>query len=91
MLLCATNWAIGMLASSIDIEAQEIVQAPTETDGNPGVIRAAEHHAAPVVCNDGFDEYRRALTSLPARRVAVLLGRHRAPAGRRTRRRRPTA
>ena len=37
------------------------------------VIRIAEHHAAPVVSNDRFDEYRRAFPWLAARRVAVVL------------------
>ena len=55
------------------IAAQEIVQAPAETDGDLWVIHIAEHHAAPVVSNDRFDEYRRAFPWLTARRVAVVL------------------
>jgi len=50
----------GRDASELDwqIAAQDVIQAPAETDGDVWVISLADHHGAPVVSNDRFDEYR---------------------------------
>lgn len=58
------------------IAAQEVIQAPAETDGDVWVISIADHHAAPVVSNDRFDEYRARFPWLAERRVAVVLVEH---------------
>lgn len=58
------------------IAAQEVVQAPAETDGDLWVITIADHHGAPVVSNDRFDEYRARFPWLSERRVAVVLVEH---------------
>ena len=58
------------------IAAQEVVQAPAETDGDLWVITIADHHGAPVVSNDRFDEYRARFPWLGERRVAVVLVDH---------------
>jgi uncharacterized coiled-coil DUF342 family protein len=58
------------------IAAQDVVQAPAETDGDLWVIGIADHHGAPVVSNDRFDEYRARFPWLPERRVAVVLVDH---------------
>jgi Zc3h12a-like Ribonuclease NYN domain len=58
------------------IAAQEVVQAPAETDGDLWVITIADHHGAPVVSNDRFDEYRADFPWLGERRVAVVLVEH---------------
>lgn len=65
-------------ASELDrqIGAQDVVQAPAETDGDLWVIGIADHHAAPVVSNDRFDEYRARFPWLSERRVAVVLVEH---------------
>lgn len=53
------------------IAAQEVIQAPAETDADQWVISIADHHGAPVVSNDRFDEYRNSFPWLSERRVAV--------------------
>jgi hypothetical protein len=58
------------------IAAQEVIQAPAETDGDLWVISTADHHGAPVVSNDRFDEYRARYPWLSQRRVAVVLVDH---------------
>jgi uncharacterized coiled-coil DUF342 family protein len=58
------------------IAAQDVVQAPAETDGDLWVIGIADHHGAPVVSNDRFDEYRARFPWLRERRVAVVLADH---------------
>jgi uncharacterized coiled-coil DUF342 family protein len=58
------------------IAAQDVVQAPAETDGDLWVIGIADHHGAPVVSNDRFDEYRARFPWLRERRVAVVLVDH---------------
>jgi uncharacterized coiled-coil protein SlyX len=58
------------------IAAQDVIQAPAETDGDVWVISIADHHAAPVVSNDRFDEYRTRFPWLAERRVAVVLVEH---------------
>jgi hypothetical protein len=54
------------------IAAQEVIQAPAETDGDLWVITIADHHGAPVVSNDRFDEYRATFPWVGERRVAVV-------------------
>jgi hypothetical protein len=68
----------GRDASELDrqIAAQDVIQAPAETDGDVWVISIADHHAAPVVSNDRFDEYRPRFPWLSERRVAVVLVEH---------------
>jgi Zc3h12a-like Ribonuclease NYN domain len=68
----------GRDASELDrqIAAQDISQAPAETDGDVWVISIADHHGAPVVSNDRFDEYRASFPWLSERRVAVVLVDH---------------
>jgi hypothetical protein len=68
----------GRDASELDrqIAAQEVIQAPAETDGDVWVISLADHHGAPVVSNDRFDEYRASFPWLSERRVAVVLVEH---------------
>lgn len=65
-------------ASELDrqIAAQDVVQAPAETDGDLWVIGIADHHGAPVLSNDRFDEYRARFPWLRERRVAVVLVDH---------------
>ncbi len=58
------------------IGAQDVIQAPAETDGDLWVIAIADHHSAPVVSNDRFDEYRASFPWLGDRRVAVVLVDH---------------
>jgi hypothetical protein len=58
------------------IGSQDVIQAPAETDGDLWVISIADHHAAPVVSNDRFDEYRARFPWLSERRVAVVLVEH---------------
>ena len=53
------------------IAAQDVIQAPAETDGDLWIISLADHHGAPVVSNDRFDEYRARFPWLSDRRVAV--------------------
>ncbi len=55
------------------IAAQDVIQAPAATDGDLWVIRIADHHGAPVVSNDRFEEYQHAFPWLAERRVAVVL------------------
>jgi len=55
------------------IAAQDVIQAPAETDADQWVISIADHHGAPVVSNDRFDEYRPSYPWLGDRRVAVVL------------------
>jgi hypothetical protein len=58
------------------IATQEVVQAPAATDGDRWVITIADHHGAPVVSNDRFDEYEADFPWLRERRVAVVLADH---------------
>jgi len=58
------------------ITAQDVVQARAETDNDLWVIGIADHHGAPVVSNDRFDEYRARFPWLRERRVAVVLADH---------------
>jgi len=58
------------------IAAQDVIQAPAGTDGDLWVISLADHHGAPVVSNDRFDEYRARFPWLSERRVAVVLVEH---------------
>jgi Zc3h12a-like Ribonuclease NYN domain len=58
------------------VAAQEVIQAPAETDADQWVLSIADHHGAPVVSNDRFDEYRTSFPWLSERRVAVVLVQH---------------
>ena len=53
-----------------EIAAQDIVQAPAATDGDLWVIGIADHHGAPVLSNDSFDEYRPSYPWLSERSAA---------------------
>jgi polyhydroxyalkanoate synthesis regulator phasin len=58
------------------IAAQEVVQVPAATDADLWVCTIADHHRAPVVSNDRFDEYSADFPWLSERRVAVVLAEH---------------
>ncbi len=58
------------------VHAQEVIQAPAATDADLWVLSIAEHHGAPVVSNDRFDEYRADFEWVDQRRVAVVFVEH---------------
>jgi hypothetical protein len=58
------------------IAAQEVIQVPAATDADQWVVSIADHHRAPVISNDRFDEYGAEFPWLGERRVAVVLAEH---------------
>jgi uncharacterized coiled-coil DUF342 family protein len=56
--------------------AQTVVQAPAATDGDRWILQIADHHAAAVVSNDRFEEYRADFGWIDERRVAIVFVEH---------------